>query len=148
MDGCPASADAGRTRCTDLCTKPSAGEPIERQAGWTGVPCTTARWNPWRAIDVLRPHPAAARRALVGELSRHGAAVAAAKATLARAVTTRDDLLAQILGWAEPAYTGDAMARHAGRSAEAVNALLEYPQALESQHHERWSRLPPRTANP
>jgi hypothetical protein len=33
------------------------------------VPGTTARWNPWRAIDVLRAHPAAARRALVGELS-------------------------------------------------------------------------------
>jgi hypothetical protein len=89
------------------------------------VPWTTVRWNSWRAIDLLRAHPAAARRALVGELSRHGAAVAAADATLARAVATRDDLLAQILGWADPAYTRDAMARHAGRSAEAVNALLE-----------------------
>jgi len=102
------------------------------------------QWNSWRAIDVLRAHPAAARRALVGELSRHGAAVAAAEATLARAVATRDDLLAQILGWAEPAYTGDAMARHAGRSAEAVNALLEYPQALESQQQ----LGPARTAQP
>jgi hypothetical protein len=45
------------------------------------VPRTTVRWNPWRAIDVLRAHPAAARRALVGELARHGAAVAAAEAT-------------------------------------------------------------------
>ena len=70
----------------------------------------------------MRAHRAAARRALVGELDRHGAAVATAEATLARAVATRDDLLAQILGWADPAYTGDAMARHAGRSAEAVNA--------------------------
>ncbi len=84
----------------------------------------------WRAIDVLRAHRAAARRALVGELDRHGAAVAAAEATLARAVATRDDLLAQILGWADPAYTGDAMARHAGRTAEAVNALLESHQQL------------------
>jgi hypothetical protein len=84
----------------------------------------TVRWNPWRAIDVLRAdRAAAARRASVGELDRHGAAVA--EATLARAAATRDDLLAQILGWADPAYTGDAMARHAGRSAEAVNALLE-----------------------
>jgi hypothetical protein len=40
--------------------------------------------------------------------------------------------------------TGDAMARHAGRSAEAVNALLEYPQALESQQQ----LGPARTAQP
>lgn len=77
------------------------------------MPCTTVRWNPWRAIDVLRAHPAAARRASVGELDRHGAAVAAAVATLARAAATRDDLLAQILGWADAAYTGEAVARHA-----------------------------------
>jgi hypothetical protein len=94
------------------------------------VPCTTVRWNSWRAIDVLRAHRAAARRALVGELDRHGAAVAAAEATLARAVAISDDLLAQILGWADPADTGDAIARHAGRSAEAVNALLESQQQL------------------
>jgi hypothetical protein len=123
------------------------------------------RWNSWRAIDLLSAHPAAARRALVGELSRHGAAVAAAEATLARAVATRDDLLAQILGWADPAYTRDAMARHAGRSAEAVNALLESQQQLgpartaqpptgpppprsRLEHHEQWSRLPPRTRTP
>ena len=61
---------------------------IERQAGWTGVPCTTVRWNPWRAIDVLRAHRAGARRASVGELDRHGAAVAAAEATLASNTTS------------------------------------------------------------
>jgi hypothetical protein len=95
-----------------------SGGPVERQAGWTGVPCTTVRWNSWRAIDVVRAHRAAARRTSVGELVRHGAAVPVAEATLARAAATGDDLLAQILGWADPADTGDAMARHAGRSAE------------------------------
>ena len=53
--------------------------------------------------------PRGARRS--ASWDRHGAAVA--EATLARAAATRDDLLAQILGWADPAYTGDAMARHA-----------------------------------
>jgi hypothetical protein len=104
------SAGAGRTRAPTYARSP--------QRGSDRTPCTTVRWNSWRAIDVLRAHRAAARRTSVGELDRHGAAGAAAEATLARAAATRDDLLAQILGWADPADTGDAMARHAGRSAE------------------------------
>jgi hypothetical protein len=137
------SAGAGRTRAPTYARSPQRGS--RSSAKRAGRECLARRCLELVAGDRRAARTPGSRAARAGRRAvparRRGRG---RRATLARAVATRDDLLAQILGWAEPAYTGDAMARHAGRSAEAVNALLEYPQALESQQQ----LGPARTAQP